>query len=462
MRTTQQPLQSDYLTDVVYPDHFHREIMPVWLVSIMEALGRRAPDIREPYVWLDLGCGTGISTLVAAAMNPKGKFIGVDINADEISEARELAQRLGVKNLTFLQASFDQLLDDPQYRLPECDFIVTHGVYSWISADMRHAIHRTVKTLLRPGGIFYVSYITHPGAASFSAAQRMLLLVAQATTGSIEHKVEQGVDWLKRLAANGAGYFSEHVSAMREVSSLDSMDPSYLAHEFLNSEWQAFHVSDVIADMYAIDCDYAGSANPLENIDTLSIPGKMAPVMADMFRAGWDIAKMETARDIARNQNQRRDIYQKRSDHGNALSADQHRQVLLRQQAVLLPQAPSMDLLRVQAGNAQLTFETRIGPFSIAGEYVAPLLRALHGGAQTYESLSALPEYCRQPGLISQLLQALAWMGWTHFMRPDTVASLPIPGVLERLTQVLDERHQRNQAMPRYLPVPEIGSAIPQ
>lgn len=458
MYATQPSAQSGYITAVAYPDHFHREVMPVWLVSTLEALGRRSPDIRKPYVWLDLGCGTGISTLIAAATNPNGRFIGVDFNADEIAQARHLAQCAGLDNVTFLQASFDRLLDDPRNSLPECDFIVTHGVYSWVNTKMRQAIHGVVQKLLRPGGVFYVSYITHPGAASFSAAQRMLRLVALGTAGSTEQQVKSGVGWLKRMADNGAGYFSEHASALREVASLDTMDASYLAHEFLNSEWEALHVSDMIEAMSDVDCDYAGSANLLENIDALSIPGKMAPVMAEMFRAGWDIARMETARDIARNQNQRRDIYQKRSEQGNMLSVEQHRQALLHQKVILLPQAPSRDDMQAQPDSAELMFETRIGPFSIAGNYVAPLLLALQGGARTYADLLAVPEYREHPGMVSQLLQALTWMGWTHFLKPGA-EDAPTGGAHQRLAQVLEDRH-RTPAMPQYLPAPVIGSAV--
>jgi len=444
---------------VAYPDHFHREVMPVWLASTLQALGRRWPDIGKPYVWLDLGCGTGISTLIAAATNPLGRFIGVDFNAGEIAEARQLAERAGVGNAVFLQASFDQLLDDPEHGLPECDFIVMHGVYSWIDADMRQAVHRVVQQRLRPGGVFYVSYITHPGTASFSAAQRMLRLVAQATAGSTDDRIKHGVAWLKRLADHGAGYFTEHAPASREVSRLDAMDPAYLAHEFLNPEWQAFHVSDVIASMDAIGCDYAGSASLLENIDALSIPGKMAPVMAEMVRAGWDAARMETARDIARNQNQRRDIYQKRSGAGSLLTADAHRQVLLRQRVIALPEAPGLEDIQTQAGKADLAFETRIGPVSIAGGYVAPLLRALRQGPRSYADFLALPEYRRNPGMVSQLLQALAWVGWVHFLRPDETGGAA-QGAHERLRAVLDER-SRERGAPHYLPVPAIGSAIP-
>lgn len=454
------PARPDYLTAVAYPDHFHREIMPVWLAGALEALGRRAPDLGQPHVWLDLGCGTGVSTLIAAATNPGGRFIGVDVNAEEIAQARDMAEQAGVGNVAFVHASFDRLLDDPAVDLPDCDFIVAHGVYSWIGADMRQAVHDVVRRKLRPGGVFYVSYITHPGAASFSAAQRMLRLAAEGTAGAAREQVRAGVAWLKRMADGGAGYFSEHASARREVASLDAMDASYLAHEFLNPTWQAFHVSDVIGAMGEADCDYAGSANLLENVDALSLPEKMMPVMADMHRAGWDVARLETARDIARNQNQRRDIYQKRSAQGGALAADAHRQALLRQRVALLPQAPSREELRSKSGHADLSFDTRIGPVRIAGAYVAPLLLALQDGPLSYADLAALPEYRQRPGMISQLLQALAWMGWVHFLRPGA-ADAGAASVSARLAQVLEARRRGNAAMSGILPAPAIGSAVP-
>ena len=81
-----------YVTDVAYPDYFHRELMPVWLCSALQALGRRTPDLQQPYTWLELGCGTGISTVIAAATNPQGQFIGLDLNPDAIAQAQALAQ----------------------------------------------------------------------------------------------------------------------------------------------------------------------------------------------------------------------------------------------------------------------------------------------------------------------------------------------------------------------------------
>lgn len=95
--------------------------------------------MQQAYTWLELGCGTGISTLVAAATNPQGYFIGLDINPQAIAQAQALAQAMGVPNVQFVCQSFDDALAAAS-PLPACDFIVSHGVYSWISAHYRAAL----------------------------------------------------------------------------------------------------------------------------------------------------------------------------------------------------------------------------------------------------------------------------------------------------------------------------------
>ena len=49
---------------------------------------------------------------------------------------------------------------------------------------------------------------------------------------------------------------------------------------------------------------------------------------------------------------------------------------------------------------------------------MAPLITALRHGATSYAELAHLPAYAHQPGLISQLLQVLAWAGWLHVLLP--------------------------------------------
>ena len=86
-------------------------------------------------VELCLGCGAGINLLVAAVCNPQGHFLGVDFNHNHIITAREVAQKAGIKNIEFIESSFDAFAKQKHGGF---DFIVSHGV--WFQ-ELRASLH---------------------------------------------------------------------------------------------------------------------------------------------------------------------------------------------------------------------------------------------------------------------------------------------------------------------------------
>lgn len=263
-----------YLTDVDYPRHFFRETMPVWMASVCTALGQRAPNLTQPYTWLELGCSSGLATVVAAATNPLGRFIGIDHNAQSIAQARALAQAAGVPNAEFHCLDFHDALQ-VDAALPPCDFIVSHGVYSWVPPAVRTAMQRIVAERLRPGGVLYLAYLTQPGSAGFDAARRLMQMATRQHPGSSADQARAGIALLRQMEQAGAGYFVDHPHALRpvpEATALDDAGAAYFAHDFLNPCRDALHVADVMADLAAADCTYVGSATPYENLDMASLP----------------------------------------------------------------------------------------------------------------------------------------------------------------------------------------------
>jgi SAM-dependent methyltransferase len=448
-----------YITDVVYPRHFHRETMPVWMTSVLTALGRRSPDLTRPYTWLELGCGSGLSTVVAAATNPLGRFIGIDINAEAIGQARALAQSADILNANFHCLDFDQAFVAAEDQIPRCDFLVVHGVYSWISPDSRAAVQEIVSHKLKSGGVLYVSYLSHPGSASFAAARRLMRMTAQNHPGSCIDKVRAGLSLLQRMAQAGAGYFQEHPRTLQDDRALDDANAAFLAHEYLNEHWDALHVADVMADFAAVGCEYAGSAIPCENIEAASLPADMLPLLEELRRSGADAAAIETCKDLARYQTQRCDLYQRRHSDGNALSADEQRTAINAQRVCLLPAAPAHPV----ATTGMLTLQSRVGPVKLPMADVAPLLAALQDGPRSHAELASLPAYAGQPEFVNQALHMLAWAGWLRFLRPDHAPDSASHAETERVVQDLNTALVSRE--PPFngpiLAAAAIGSAIP-
>ncbi|MFT3965032.1 MAG: class I SAM-dependent methyltransferase [Sphingobium sp.] len=427
---TAQPLGAGgYVTDLAYPGLFHRETSPVWIAAILAATGQRAPALDRPFRYLDLGCGPGLNVALLAAANPHGEFVGVDINPRHVEQGRKLAALL--PNLRFEEAGFDRLAQGDPFDAP-FDFIVAHGVYSWVAAERRADMHEIVRRWLAPGGLLYLHYTSHPGHSAFAGAQAMLRRIADRTPGDSAAKLANGLACIRALEAGGAGYLHAH-PAVGRILLRPGEDAAYLAHDLLAADWTALHSGDVIEQLEAVGCAFVASAALLDNIDALSVPGAALPVIG---RIG-DVKARETARDLARNQSVRRDLYRR----GLAgLTPDAYHAQLegLRYRAL-----PGM-----RAGG-DLTVEMTIGPVSVDAAMVDPLRALLRRGEARFGDMLRGHPSGVTPGFLIRAVLMLMAAGEIHAAHPEGQAG----GETLRA-------FNRKMAPSGWLAAPAIGSAV--
>jgi hypothetical protein len=429
---------ADYITDIPYPHYFQRETAPVWLGFVATALGRRSPDLRRPFVSCELGCGQGFSSVLQAAANPRGHFVGVDFNEQHIAHAQGLAQAAGVRNVEFVQDTFQGFLDrcpeEPQY-----DFIILHGVYSWISAKDRQVLRQFVERQLKPDGIAFVGYMAQPGLDFFATPRRFVQQYAKTLNGTSAERVVHALEALHRLSRSGAGLFARDPQIIDYIERVLKDDPHYLAHELLNEHWATLPVADVIGDFQQFGAGYIGSATPMDNIDELSLPRNVLSELAQLDGT----ALRETFKDLTRNQTQRRDLYQLGQ---TALGEQSHRDALLDQVVAALPSMPPP---------GAVMFETRVGSVEGSANLFAPILHALTPAPKRFYNLASLPALAGQVGSISPALQALTSAGYVHPMLPGLV---DVEGC-QALNQVICERVLSGGRY-SHLAAPTLGSGV--
>ncbi|WP_159744523.1 class I SAM-dependent methyltransferase [Luteimonas cellulosilyticus] len=424
-----------YVADAgaAYPMHFHREQMPAWLHASATALGFRAPDLATPYRWCELGSGAGLTALVAAACNPSGRFTAVDADTAQIARARGIAERAGLANLDFIHAD---LREYATHGGEPFDLVVSHGLWAWVSDEVRNAMLAIVDRRLARGGLLELGYMSHPGASQLQGAQRLLHEAGRLLEGETPARVSGALSLLRDLADGGAGFFAEHPGASRQLDAMEREPAGYIAHELVGAHWQPQHVADVIRAFAGVGCGFLGSATPIENIDALSIPGRLQARLRTLPPGPL----AETARDLARNQSLRRDLFQR---DAHRLDAAAHLAALDALVFAALPGAPS-------TLTGDLRFETRIGPVTGARDLFAPALDALAQGPRSFATLRALAPYDAAPGLLNQALQALTWAGFVHpclSSRRDT----PADALARQLAPLADA--------PALALLPAIGSA---
>lgn len=357
-----------YVVDVDYTHGYFSELAPSALHFVTMLGAVETPDLTKPYVYYELGCGNGHSTVVHAAANPNGHFLGVDFNPTHIQHARKLAQERGVGNVQFLEKSFAELLEAD---LPEADMVTMHGVYSWVSEENRGLIVEFLRRRLKPGGLFHLSYNCMPGLVQMGPVQRLLMQQASLAGGTLPDRIGTAMDFVRKLEQAGARYFFLNPLAKDRLERLAKENANYLAHEYFNSNWTPFYHADVASDLGAAKLSYVGSAVIMDNFEEFIL----TPDMSQLLSGIGDRTQRETLKDYARNQSFRRDVFAR---------------------GVAKVQGPELEAwlgrsrftLRWPRAKCKLKANTPVGEAVLQASTCTPVLDALARRPMTFDELS--------------------------------------------------------------------------
>jgi SAM-dependent methyltransferase len=126
---------------------------------------------------------------------PGGRFHGIDASARAIARGRELVRALGLANATLEVAAIEELEPPPE----PFDYVVAHGVYSWVEEPVRDRLLALCGSALSERGIAYVSYNALPGGR-LSEALRDMLAFHTAGLADPAERIEGARDLLRLLA----------------------------------------------------------------------------------------------------------------------------------------------------------------------------------------------------------------------------------------------------------------------
>ena len=189
--------------EVAYPGFAYPHTHPARL----EALGRLfglSPAPAAGCRVLELGCGDGANSLAIAQTLPRATVVGVDASASAIARGQALAQAAGLGNVELRTGDFGAV--ESLARLGPVDYVIAHGVYSWIAPAARGALLELTRRVLARQGIALVSYNAYPGSYLRDMARDILAYHLQGVRAPAE-----------RLAR------AQHL--MRTIVSVDSLTP---------------------------------------------------------------------------------------------------------------------------------------------------------------------------------------------------------------------------------------------
>ncbi len=104
---------------------------------------------------LDIGCGAGMDTLIAAQMvGPSGTVTGIDMTPAMAAKARRSVAEMGLTTVTIVEGSAEELpFPDAAF-----DVVISNGVIDLIPD--KDAVFSEIARVLRPGGRIQVADVT--------------------------------------------------------------------------------------------------------------------------------------------------------------------------------------------------------------------------------------------------------------------------------------------------------------
>jgi SAM-dependent methyltransferase len=362
------PASSGYVTDVPYCRNFVRELAPSWLDHVALLGGFTPPDRQGSFAWCDLGCGPGVTAAILASTHPAGSFHGIDALPDHIDFAQGIASEASVSNATFHCADFSQASDR---GLPSFDYIVSHGVYSWVDRAAKLHLRHFIDRHLKPGGLVYVSYNAMPGRASDLPYQRLVRALGESLPGNSQEQAVAATGFVRSLTGLKAPSLVGSMMAALFDERQGRVSPLYLAHELMNACWDVLCVTEVRAEMAELGLKPIGSATLLDNHDSFVLGRAAREALANI--ADDDVR--ELARDYLIDQFFRRDVFIR---GGLRLSPESRRSRLM----------DSAFFLAKPSEPVELAMKTPAGKLTFDNQTSRHIVRALAGGPRRLSEIA--------------------------------------------------------------------------
>ena len=203
---------------------------PPRLAALATMFGLAPPDVSRCSV-LELGCASGGNIIPLAMRFPESRFRGVDLTVRHVREGQARVRELGLENIHIEQGDI-AALDLGGERF---DYIVCHGVYSWVPPPVRDAILRISANNLTKNGVAYVSYNVYPGWQLRGVIRDMMIYHA-GTEGDPSMRVAKARWVLDNIAKSSRGGTPYGEMLRTEAGQLSGMGDSYILGEFLERE----------------------------------------------------------------------------------------------------------------------------------------------------------------------------------------------------------------------------------
>ena len=275
---------------------------PSRLEALAKMHGLEVPHSEAARV-LELGCASGGNLIPLAARFPRCSFLGIDLAERHVAEAKARVRGLSLSNIEIRQGDLGEISLEGEVF----DYIICHGVFSWVPPAVQDAILNLCGTCLAPNGIATISYNVLPGWHLRSIIRDICVRHAPAG-GQVRERVAKALAIINEVSKS-ADVSEPYGRAVRqEAQRLARQPSSYILGEFLAPENTPCHFRDFLHRVRASGLEYVCEGDLPSSIPAMFLP-RAAKTIATM--AGSDLISQQEYCDVISGRTFRRSVLAK-------------------------------------------------------------------------------------------------------------------------------------------------------
>jgi methyltransferase-like protein len=277
---------------VPYESRPFRQAHPDRMAVVATLAGLTPPPVPTCRV-LELACAAGGNLIPLAVAHPGTSCVGVDLSAVQIEDGKRVVQSLGLKNVDLRRMDIMEVGPD----LGQFDFIIAHGVFSWIPPAVQDKMFEICAGNLAPNGLAYLSYNTLPGWRTRGIIRDMMSYHGRRFTDP-QQRVGQAKAMLEFAVKACEGQNTPYANLLREELKLvQSVSDWYLYHEHLEDDNRPMYFHEFVERAAPFGLRYLGEA------DAFTMAPRVFPpeVQQVLSKISPDIIHLEQYMDFLRN-----------------------------------------------------------------------------------------------------------------------------------------------------------------
>lgn len=281
-----------------YESRFVAASHPDRMATMAVLHGLQPPRVESCRV-LELGCADGGNLFPLAQSMPGATFLGIDVSTRQIAAGQTATTEMGLANVELRVMDLAEIDES----LGTFDYIIAHGVYSWVSPTARERLYAVCRERLTSNGVAYVSYNTYPGWHLRGMIREMMLFHARMFPDP-DSQVIEARRLLNFLATAALPAESPYAQVLRaEAELLERSRDAYVFHDHLETENHPLYFHEFVDQTKRAGLRYLGPAR--FNILETTLPQETRDVLA---RLSTDRVRYEQYLDFILNRTFRQSL----------------------------------------------------------------------------------------------------------------------------------------------------------